>query len=279
MRNYDINNYYVGILNFCYPFGEYERDYLSQAKKDLFLETINNGAIDIRNLPDGIELDFINNCRIEKLFTLFYRVDDTHYLCLHNKKYYGNSDDYCNNLERLVNVLPKIDVLYKDNLSYHNVLKLFKYLFKYDSHKIYSEAKTEFRIEDFYLGTTSLCTGYYKIDTNPFKSKNYLLNLPQYLMYLNNNYLSLESGCSKFNNNLEYIYSDFNSLFIKTPKKKVYNLNDNCFYDLTDENRFATKVKLGDYLLDELEEKEIVYPSHLTIPKALKLQKKLYDRK
>lgn len=284
MRRYSINNFYVGILNFPFNMGNMlYKDVVSKSqkeRKDLFVNTVLNGAIDLRSFMTGEELNWTNRTHTIKLFTLFYKVDDVHYLCLHNKNYYNTGIDYCNELVKLTDVLPKIDIIYDDSLSFMDALKLFKYLFCYNNLKICGSAKTNFKIEDFYQGTTSLCTNYYVEEKNALDSKSYFMNLPEHLIFLKNNYLYKESGyAKKDHDNIEYSYSNYDTLFIKTPNGKYYNLNNYSFYDLNLENEFDTKITIEEPFVNKLKEKGIVYPSEVTIPKVLKLQKKLYDRK
>ena len=283
MRKYDINNFYVGILNFPLSMGSIlHKDIVPKEDKDKkgeFDNTVLGGAIDLRLYESGDDIEWHSRIHTIKLYTIFYKVDDVHYFCLHNRNYYNNSGIYCDNLVKIIEVLPKIDVIYDNSLSFGEAVKLFKYLFCCNNLKICKSSKTNFKIENFYQGTTSLCKSYYTEGANAFNSKSHFMNLPERLIYSNNMFLFQESGYSKRSeDNIEYSFNNYNTVFIKTPNDKYYSLNDYNFYNL-DSDGYNTEVKMERPFMEVLEEKGIVYPKEVTIPKVLKLQRKMYDRK
>lgn len=129
------NNYYVGNLNWAF---EMPQNLLAPSKlskkqyqeKQLYEMTINNGAIKLNNVLGLDKIDWEKRLNYETLLTIFYKLDDYNYLCLHNGiTYNSNGLSYFDDLVSLEDLLPKIDYDYPDKLNKNKALTLFNILF------------------------------------------------------------------------------------------------------------------------------------------------------
>ena len=122
MRRYSKENYYVGVLNLADGLNQDETSHLG-----LY------GAIDI-----SISNSKNSECHYsKKYFTLFYRIDENNYLCLHNNKVYScypYGQGYCEMLEPLANYFPKMAFVPKNTpkkvtipiiIKYNNLFSFF----------------------------------------------------------------------------------------------------------------------------------------------------------
>ncbi len=286
-QKYDIKNFYVGEL---YISTGINRPVLSTKKEitnenrikyDIQNKTTMNGAIDIK---DHFYLSKDNGLRwYNGYLTIFYKQNDN-YICLHNGNTYRlTGEDFCENLFRLDNLLPKVSYNCPKEISNKDALRMFAQLFNEDY-----EYKTEkfytcepYKLDDFYVGNLAFCHKCTSPEIGERMSKN--INTPQhYILNKSDASLSYITGCFPDENNVEYDHLHFNTLFLKQ-KKGLYNLHDFEIYNsgiLEKEHfhNYKPNESYYDWMVpfrEVLEEKNIKYKSNeITIPKALKLYRK-----
>ena len=167
MKKHDVDNYYVGNLNFAFPIGNAllasvggvkltDEDRL---KRDLFYTTIVNGAINLELIHMNNVVTSNNKYRYDSVLTLFYKEDDNYY-CLHNGNTYkldNNGDTFCSDLIKLKDIVPKFGYNLPNQISNYKAKSIFNGLFK--NFKINMFNNDKFNINDFYIGSLDLCEG------------------------------------------------------------------------------------------------------------------------
>jgi len=285
-EKHNIKNFYVGNLYISTgtngpllaPKKEITKE--NKIKYDIQNKTIMNGAIDIN---DHFHLNHGNGLRWYNGFlTIFYR-QNNNYICLHNGNSYRlTGEDFCENLFRLDNLLPKISYNCPKEISTKRALIMFEQLFNknynYQTEKFYT--KELYKLDDFYVGSLAFCHQRRNLEERMTKN----IDTPQnYILSKSDAYLSYITGCSDDENEIEYDHLHFYTLFLKR-KKGLYNLHNFQIYN----SGILEKKHFYEYKPDEsyyewmvpfvevLEEKKIEYNSdNITIPKALKLYRKI----
>jgi len=286
-QKYDIKNFYVGELYIStkinrpllLPKKEISEE--NKIKYDVQNKIIMNGAIDINTHFHTSKYGM----RYYKSFlTIFYR-QGNNCICLHN----GNSyrvcgEDFRENLFRLDSLLPKISYNYPKEISIKSALRMFEQLF--DKNYLYKTEKfytcEPYKLDDFYVGSLAFCYRSNSLDLKERRTKN--VNLPQYYI-LNKSDASLSyiTGCSD-DNNVEYDHLHFNTLFLNR-KKGLYNLHNFQIYNsgVLDKEHFHNykpNESYYDFMVpyrEVLEKNNVKHDSDIiTIPKALKLYRKIY---
>jgi len=282
-NKYDINNFYVGKINFAYKFGNLlipvENISKEESQKnDLEYATILNGAIDLSKISDQDKTDITNRINYKRLYTLFYKVDDKYY-CLHNGRCYQETgDDYCSELVPLITCLPKYSFDIKDKISIYEARKLFKNLFSSKRKCLYNHDKYD--IDDFYTGYIDICTSYEISDPNKYDKETFDYDIFRQLTILGNG-LYNESGYYTENKvdskTIEAIYSTFKVIFLKIDQEHLYNINDYTIYrnDEMKESLFASDLEIKKPLRKAFEYNGIDYQEKMSIPEILQLQKRL----
>ncbi|MBE6153500.1 MAG: hypothetical protein E7166_04680 [Firmicutes bacterium] len=285
-QKYDIKNFYVGELYISTrinrPLGTPDKEITKEnkIKYDIQNKTTMNGAISIN---DHFHLSK-NNRWYNGFLTIFYKINNN-YICLHNGNTYRlNSEDFCENLFRLDSLLPKISYNCPKEISNKAALRMFKQLFdieyEYKIEKFYTGES--YKLDDFYVGNLALCCKSNSKELEERRSKN--INTPQkYMLNKSDAYLSSISGTIADENNVEYDYLHFYTLFLKQ-KKGLYNLHNFQVYNsgILDKEHF-NNYKLNESYYDwmvplreVLEENKIKYDlDNINIPKALKLYRKI----
>ena len=281
MKKYDLFNCYVGVLNFSFAMDdllETVQDDLE--KKKLIAYTCQNGAIDLKNYQGGEDIIWQKKRLVKKIFTVFYQMDDGNYLCLHNNQKYGmKMSDYPSNLERIINVLPHLNMSYNYNIKLSDVRKIFDNLFKKDNFIVNKDATAKLDIKNFYIGDISLCRGYKFPDNKELLNQYFLKNLPEYFILQANPWLykgidfSYTGQLGK--DSIEYNYSSYNSIYYKIPNGAFYNINNYHFYSLHNKRDCESLISIDKPLIDELDNLNIHYSKKESIPKVLKLQKSI----
>jgi len=269
MQKNDVENYFVGYLNIKKP-------YLSHAEEkrgnDSIVKTINttmeNGAVNLNLVKFERLLHHDNNHKYESLLSIFYRIDENHFMCLHNGIIYSLEDrDYCSNLVPLIDVVPKIDFDLNSSISEDEAKKIFSGVFKKNNFNF----KKLHDIKDFYCGRLKICMGYTKNDN--YHDLNVLRRVA-----LNSNPILFDKskGSSILIDNEEIDYIEYQPIFLKISKKIFYNINDFQNYTLvTDNDLLSNHLEIETPLSVYLKSKGIKYPKKVTISKVLKLQKKI----
>jgi len=281
-----LKNFYVGELYISTGINgpllspNKEKTKENRIKYDIQNKIIMNGAIDINkhfylNTDDGFRW-------YKGFLTIFYR-QGNNYICLHNGNTYGlTGEDFCENLFRLDNLLPKISYTCPKEISTKRALVMFEQLFNknysYKTEKFYNNES--YKLDDFYVGSLAFCYQYKSFDERI--SKN--INLPQkYILSKSDAHLSFITGSSDDEKEIEYDHLHFNTLFLKR-KRGLYNLHNFQIYNsgILEKKHFLEHKPNESYydwmvpFIEVLEEKEIKYNSdNITIPKALKLYRKI----
>ncbi len=279
MKRYPIDNFYVGNLNIAFPKGNvllqsiHAYNMTNEEKKimDLFYRTTNEGAINLERLHMDEVISNNNSFIYKLLLTLFYRVDDNKYICLHNGNTYeeNGNESFCSNLYKLSDVLPKFGYNIPKELSCLKASYLFNCLFKEKKKFPYNYDK--FNINDFYFGNLDLCCGYN--DINAVRS-HAELNVPSQIILFKKE-LYNGSGYSKRinigNDTFEADYCSFSSIYLKLDDENYYNIDNYKIYNIDKCEPFCDKVILKRALKDELPYNEL--GEFVTIGKVLKKQK------
>lgn len=264
MKKYDINNFYVGKLVFLFNYDNLTLSELTKEEKNKQMEKFDiiiKGAIELNKR--------LLNPNDSSVFTIFYRKNNNYY-CLHNGKSYQEEDktiNYCSNMIPLKELLPKIDYYIPYEISMHEANNYFNCLFKNKGKFNYNN--TEFNIDSFYFGETDLC-----IYSKPLGEDIILHNLAPYEILSS---LNLKTGNNYeiIKNNNKYNYSRFKSIFYKFRGSEAYNLCDNQVYLLNNLVEIESSVKDLRPLKEELNKKKIYSKDYISIPKVLKLIKKI----
>lgn len=271
LKKMDSNRFYVGELNFAFYFknllipdtSNKENKYTYQD----FMNTIYHGAVDLtKNSFDKINED--SKYFYKSVFTLFYKLDNGKYLCLHNGNIYGNlQKDYIENLSPLEDLLPKLDYVYPNKLSVLEALNLFKKSFQ---KKI--NGKTLFKIDRFYDGKIDLCTSKYHEN-----DEYHHINLIDSLLLKK---LFIGAGYTLVRDEEQYNYQIFNSIFYRFSNGDLYNINNNQLYKANNQKVLERVINIDPKvsLKDSLEEREIPFEEEVSISKVLKLQEKMYKK-
>jgi hypothetical protein len=281
---YNISDFYVGELYIAA-----KEDNLLAGKGSLYDEEANrkkrilksNRAIDFTSsdvLSYRIDLD--NKLVYTGYLCLFYKFHNQ-YLCLEDFNLYSEvGKDFYKNLVPLSSLLPKVDYEFPSNLSIKEGLKLFNILFKSPESLYKSSLHNK---TDFYVGNLCKCN---QIATSRYNKEK--INLPQeYLLQRSN---AVRITCPRLNydygyNEPIYDYSTYSCLFLKHPLG-VLNLNNHQVYERGIMRISHLKIEKGKDHYEWMEplgtflEESKVRDSHqqLTIPKALKLVKKAYNK-
>ena len=282
MKKYNINNFYVGKLTFLSRFGnlavpsQYQEERLN--KRYELLETIKNGAIDLRNLfYRGEYIDYNTRCYYDSMYTIFYK-EDNEYYCLHNGKIYSNKRndryDFCENLVPFKEILPKYSYNIPSKLSLREAGYLFNIIY---SKKNMPFTKEPFNLNDFYYGTLDLCSSITEENT-----REKLCNLEKYLrlcklgLFTHSRYCLLREKNDQMGMRV-YDYSIFKSIFYKVGESKFYNIHDFNTYDKDVTLKYPmAKIGIQNSLKEILKENDINYKKEdITMPKVLKLTKKI----
>ncbi len=265
LEKFDSRRFYVGELNFSFSTGNLNghnahRDDLE--KEALYRKTIRNGAIELN--ADNYNLNPHNNRSYKSVFTLFYKLDNGKLLCLHNGKEYSiPGNDFYANVFTFDNLLPKLDYEYPRKLSYHEACWLFGKAF---NHKI-SLNNNKYSIDNFYTGTTELCVSGEK---DGFCQN---INLIDSIL-LDEDYI--KDGSPITLNGTKYNFKIYKSLFYLFDNGTMYNLSNYQIYEHSRSRVFEGCIELGDSFRSVLEQNNISCGDDtISIPKALKLQKKL----
>ena len=282
MNKYNINNFYVGELTFLLKFGNVLSNEIipetEQKRQDIFNIKL-NGAIGLDDYLFSIYTNWEKRLDYRSVFTIFYKNNNKYY-CLHNGKSYELGDqgeDYCSNLTRLINCLPKFCCNISNEISFKEAIKIFNILFKKPIKKIYT--KETINVNDIYLGSLDLCWG---LDVNKEReSRFYFVNIPEHKTLSSQK--EIYGGYGYTNRTIlnddkiiEYDYSGYSCLYLLYENGKCYNLNDFQIYNLNENNKYNNKVEIKKTLLESLDENNInVKEKELTIPKILKLQQNL----
>ena len=285
MKKYNIENFYIGELflshsidNLQIPesMSDIEKD---EMKKIIFFST--NGVIDYQKKFLTSYTDQKSRRHYYGFLTIFYKNSDTSFICLHDRERYNINDknNLLKNLIPLDNFFPKVSYCSPKSLSFKDSLLLFDSLFKKNSTFLYD--RSSYDISRFYIGNLNLCTRKESSHENQYVYQN----LPfSFLTYTNNAQFiggfRLEHDFSK------YDYEIFKCLFLKIKNDEIYNINNFQIYNHgLLENRQNNNYSFGENFYDyvvpftqELDEQKIKYTRNfLSISKALKLQKKLFD--
>ena len=252
----------------------------NKVKYDIKDKTIMNGAIDINK---HFYLNTDNGLRwYNGLLTIFCR-QNNNYICLHNGNSYRlTGEDFCENLFRLDNLLPKISYNCPKEISTKRALVMFEQLFNknysYKTEKFYNNES--YKLDDFYVGSLAFCYQYKSFGERITKN----IDTPQhYILSKSDAHLSFITGCSDDENEIEYDHLHFSTLFLKR-KKGLYNLHNFQIYNsgILEKKHFLEHKPNESYydwmvpFIEVLEEKKIEYNSdNITIPKALKLYRKI----
>ena len=279
MKKYPIDNFYVGNLNLAFPkgntllraSGSYNMTNEEKKIKDLLFRTIDNGAINLVKLHI---VGFVSgNIVYLPLLSLFYKVDDNKYLCLHNGNTYetNGNESFCSDLYKLSDIVPKFGYNLPKELSSLKVSYLFKCLF--NKKKNFPYDNTKFDINDFYLGGLDLCCGYN--DSNR-GIPHVELNVPtQIIMFNQGIYKASGYGRKTISDNNEFVadYCEFDSIYLKLDEENYYNINNYKIYNIDKYEPFSDKVTLKSLL--KLEKPYYELDDRVSIPKVLKKQKSI----
>jgi hypothetical protein len=281
MKRYPIDNFYVGNLNLAFPkgnmllfsVGAYKMNNDEKKMKDLLFRTIENGAINLVDLHMMSVINKNNSLLYIPLLSLFYKVDDNKYLCLHNGNTYevNSNESFCSDLYKISDVLPKFGYNLPKELSSLKASYLFKCLF--DKKKRFPYNNDKFNLNDFYLGGLDLCCGYN--DKNGIIS-HVELNVPtQIIMFNQGIYKASGYGRKTISDNNEFVadYCVFDSIYLKLDDENYYNINNFKIYNIDKYEPFSDKVTLTSLLKFDNYYGEL--PIEVSIPKILKKQKSI----
>ena len=267
MEKNDVEKYYVGYLNIHVPYSTIEETLKKEndAKTKIINSTMDNGAISLKSVKFE---RLLNKHKYESMLSVFYRLDEDHFMCLHNGIIYSlEGSDYCSELVPLIEVVPKIDFDLSLLVTNDEVKKIFSGVFKKNNFTF----KELHDIKDFYCGRLKICMGYTE------KDKYHDLNVLRRVA-LNSNPILFESskGSSILEGNEEIDYINYQPIFLQISKKLFYNVNDYQNYTLrTNDDKKSNHLEIETPLSVRLKSLGIKYPKKVTISKVLKLQKKI----
>lgn len=273
-ERYNINKFYVGELylshQMSYKDGNEFYDYIENIKKMSLISF--NGGIRFQKDIFNRYIDFEKNKAYEGVLTVFYKSREG-YLCLHDgKTYMPNDDSFCENLIPLSNLLPKINFNIPNEISIKEATSLFDFLFK-KKNKTLSDVKYD--VDNFYVGDFILHEGYLPKNDKNNRYKYDSLTLK---------YILINSGADTIGmfgkEDSEYNLHDFTQykcLFFNHPLG-IYNFNSYSFCNIVSESKeFTSYCENLESLRKISNEKNIYIPNQITIPKILKLQKRISD--
>lgn len=269
---YLASKFYVGEIKINYHFDTIGRlNDIEKVKFEKHNTLIKNGAINALNMYVN---EFGSKCFENNILSVFLHLHDKIYLCLHDLETYSSYFEMpCVNMERLNNFLPEIDYDEHSKMSVRDALKLFDALFK-NNHKL-KYNNTQFDREDFFTGTIDLCTGY----ENKYKNEKVFFSpILKYLLMANkNNGLLYQEKM----NGINYQYIKFNTVFLQK-NSSFYSINTNRFYQFSKDNEIIVPtnpvIEVHDTLDNVLNRYNINGSNNPTIPKVLKLQRKINER-
>ena len=278
MKKHDVDNYYVGNLNFAFPMGNIliasvggsEPTKEDRIRRDAFYTTTINGAINLSLIHMNDIVPSNNNYHYDSVLTLFYKIDDKYY-CIHNGNTYkldNNGDTFCNDLVKLKDVVPKFGYNLPDRISYLKAVLIFNSLFKKFNIRMFNNDK--FNINDFYIGGLDLCEG------RTINRVHKDLAIPTQII-MNKQILYCQAGYSLSNHingeEIETDYSSFNSIYLKLDDENYYNINNFKIYNIDSFNLYDDKVTIDKPL--KKEERYMDLSDKVTITKVLKKQRKI----
>jgi len=269
MQKKDVENYYVGYLNINRPYLSFEEE---KKGNDSGAKTINttmdNGAVSLIAVKFEKLLRFDSKHKYESWLSIFYRIDENHFMCLHNGIIYSlEGRDYCSDLVPLIEVVPKIDFDLGLSLTDDEAKRIFSGVFKKNNFTF----KELHDINEFYCGRLKVCMGYTE------KDKYHDLNVLRRVV-LNANPILYDTSKGSFilEGNEEIDYINYQPIFLKISKKLFYNINDYQNYTLgINDDKLSNHIELDNPLSECLDSMGIKYPKKVTISKVLKLQKRI----
>lgn len=279
-EKYDINNFYIGELYLSFHIGSLFED--SDIRKqneennkifDMYkTEAINFQKYSIRRY------DYDSMKKYESFLTIFYKIGDK-YMCLHNGTLYEvNGVNFCNNLISLSELLPKLSYNIPKEISINDAISMFDLLFKKKNGIKLNNSKYD--INDFYVGDLVLHDGYLPNGDSHSKYQ-YDSLLHKYMLFNSEARMFSMVGKKDASSNL-HDFSYFKSLFLRS-SNGIYSPYSNQFYN----TGVLDKVHMADNGIYEdyyewmepfkylLKENQISCPQSISIPKALKLYKKI----
>ena len=281
MKKYPSENFYIGNLNIAFPnnnmlisaSGEHKLTKEGHNLYDLLYATIANGAINLELYHMDDLVGNNSNNRYTSLLTMFYRIDDDKYYCLHNGNIYRRISDasFCNKLYKLEDVVPKYGYKLPKEISNHYARCLFNFLFKKIDYSLYNNDK--FNLYDFYLGGIELCTGY---SESKYFSDHVELNIPRQMTMFRQE-VHQKGGYGKnivIDDKIIIVdYAMFSSIYLKLDDENYYNLNNYQIYNIDKYENFSDRVSIKSMLKDDEAYRGL--DNMVTIPKILKKQKSM----
>ena len=181
------------------------------------------------------------------------------------------------NLKPFKDYLAKISYDMPSTLSYKEAKKLFEATFN-SNRIIYNDDK--YNIDDFYLGTLDLCTGFYndKLSYSDIHRINEQINIPSELLLSKSyNGLGMFFGEKKEIDGKLYFrdYTVFHTIYMQK-LDGLYSIHD---YQIYNPNETELKecnsiARINRPLREEFDCRGIEYEDEISIPKVLKLQVK-----
>lgn len=261
-----IEKIYVGKLNLGFRFGNLlvPKKLTNHDHEQLNLEfnTLANGAISLSNISFIDLTNWDERIRYDSIFTMFYKLDEDTYICLHNgNTYHLKGDNYCSDLVPLITCIPEIASKVDNKISCSKARSIFNILFK-DKNKTLYNNKDKYLLECFYYGNLELYTGNDKEDAN----------IAQRLMLSAKGIYSWGGYTTKDDKS----YSFYDVIVLSLEDGKIFNLNENKMYD---SNATNSKIRLSSSLVDEEFYTSRIHEDKNTIPKVLKLQRNYNKRR
>lgn len=274
MQEYNGDRFYVGKLSFQLEKNLDSRlNHLIIGDYDEYRRAITNGAIDLDNLYQD-NMNLVNNQNYKEIYALFYRLDSGKYLCLQNNKIYGTlSRNFVSYLEPLYDLLPKMNFSSYNSLSFNKARKLFNKAL--DGNSLYSRYLI-YPIHKFYTGNIQLCTEKIIVDEKyPYHKRMERQKLTESILL--KDFWKMEYEKIARDGKGKYHFRIFQSLFYLFENGTLYSLNSNRLYAPNEMNTEERKITITNNLMNELEKRKIHYNNNnITIPKVLKLEKKIF---
>ena len=263
MAKEDIKRFYVGELNFIFNDYDLNKDDVS-AKNQLYNYSLSMGAIPLKDMKR------VNNRTYKCVYTLFYKMDDGKYLCLHNNEVYGlGGEDLIYELTSFEEFLPKIDYYHSSKISFRDALILFD---KIVNNKRINYSYIARDIKKYFLGTMEICDEIVAYQNMyPYCKENYNVNMIEHVPLRN---LYLRDGQSRLIDNKTHNLKVFKSIFYLINDDTLYNLNNHILYSINNMNTPNRTITLNKNMQDVFNRYRIG-DSDVTIGKVLKLEKKL----
>ena len=275
MDNFNISNFYVGRLSLISS----NNNLMTRSGKSLGQDVYLNDSLLLAS-SGAVRDSYVTadgNNSIKKYISLFYRIDNNSYLCLHNNNiYFSHNEDFCEDLVQISQLLPKLGYSKPINLTFDEALKLFNNLFKKSSDFTYDNSL--YNANDFYLATLNYCYA------NRLNMKShYNKSIIHYNGGYSNNILSskyskVQDSIIWKDNYFDYYYNIYQCLFLDLHHGgEMYNLDDYNVYSYIDVQNevklcgnsfYHSPVSLSDKANDYNKEA-------ISVSEALKLQKKL----